>query len=91
MSKPAPSARTKRSRSVTKPSTTPARPAPAPAAAASADQRHALIARCAYFRAEARGFSGGDPVVDWLASEREVDALLSGGDAPRGARKTHEK
>jgi hypothetical protein len=30
-------------------------------------------------RAAARGFSGGDPVADWLDSEREVDALLSNG------------
>ncbi len=43
----------------------------------SADQRRALIAERAYLRAEQRGFSGGDPINDWLDSEREVDALLS--------------
>jgi hypothetical protein len=42
-----------------------------------AEQRHALIAERAYRRAQQRGFKGGDPVEDWLASEREVDALLS--------------
>jgi hypothetical protein len=37
----------------------------------SADQRHAA----------ARSFDGGDAVADWLASEQDVDALLSrGGD-----------
>jgi hypothetical protein len=41
------------------------------------DQRRALIAELAYFRAEQRGFTGGDPVADWLTSEREVDELLS--------------
>jgi len=43
----------------------------------SADQRHAMIAERAYLRAELRGFQGGDPVVDWLEGEKEVDALLS--------------
>jgi DUF2934 family protein len=42
----------------------------------SAEQRHALIAETAYRRAERRGFQGGDPVADWLESEKEVDALL---------------
>ena len=42
----------------------------------SAEQRHALIAESAYRRAERRGFQGGDPVADWLESEKEVDALL---------------
>ena len=36
-----------------------------------------MIAESAYLRAEARGFKGGDPVQDWLDSERDVDALLS--------------
>jgi hypothetical protein len=43
----------------------------------SALERHAMIAENAYFRAAARGFQEGDPVADWLASEREVDALLA--------------
>lgn len=43
----------------------------------SAEQRHALIAERAYLRAELRGFAEGDPVADWLESEKEVDALLS--------------
>ncbi len=43
----------------------------------SAAERRALIAESAYLRAEQRGFSGGDPVADWLESEREVDALLA--------------
>lgn len=38
--------------------------------------REEMIAVAAYFRAEHRGFDGGDPVVDWLAAESEVDAML---------------
>ena len=43
----------------------------------SAEQRHSMIAESAYRRAERRGFTGGDPVADWLDSEKEVDALLA--------------
>lgn len=38
--------------------------------------RHLSIAEAAYFRAQNRGAEGGDPVDDWLAAEREVDARL---------------
>jgi hypothetical protein len=43
----------------------------------SAEQRRGMIAEAAYRRAERRGFDGGDPVADWLESEREVDVLMS--------------
>jgi len=39
-------------------------------------QRAALIARAAYFRAMHRGFSPGHEMTDWLAAEAEVDAEL---------------
>lgn len=45
--------------------------------AVTAEQRHMMIAESAYRRAERRGFATGDPMADWLESEREVDALLS--------------
>jgi hypothetical protein len=35
-----------------------------------------MIAEAAYFRAERRGFDGGDPVRDWAEAEAEVDARL---------------
>jgi chromosome segregation ATPase len=35
-----------------------------------------MIADAAYFRAERRGFNGGDPVADWLEAEAEVDTGL---------------
>ncbi len=83
MSKSAPSGRAKRGGSAGNTTTT-QQPAPATrltTPSVSPDQRHAMIAETAYLRAAARGFSGGDPVADWLASERDVDALLSDGHA----------
>lgn len=40
------------------------------------EERHELIARAAYLKAEKRGFVGGDPVEDWLSAEAEVEAQL---------------
>lgn len=39
-------------------------------------ERELRIAEAAYFRAERRGFVGGDPVADWIDAEQEVDAEL---------------
>jgi len=41
--------------------------------------RNELIQLTAYHKAESRGFSGGDPELDWLEAEQEVDRLLLGG------------
>ena len=43
----------------------------------SSEQRRQMIAEAAYFRAERRGFSGGDPIADWLEAEAEVDTNLA--------------
>lgn len=43
----------------------------------SEKQRIHMIEEAAYFKAEQRGFQDGDPVADWLMSEKEVDSLLS--------------
>ena len=43
----------------------------------SADERHQMIAEAAYYRAERRGFAGGDLVVDWLAAEAELNERLT--------------
>lgn len=40
------------------------------------EERYRLIAEAAYFRAEARGFQGGDPVADWLEAEAEINRKL---------------
>jgi len=36
-----------------------------------------MIAEAAYLRAERRGFAPGGEHEDWMAAEREVDALLN--------------
>jgi hypothetical protein len=41
------------------------------------EERREMIAKAAYFRAERRGFCGGDPVTDWLEAETGVDAELA--------------
>lgn len=46
------------------------------------EQRAALIAEAAYFRAERRGFEPGHETEDWLAAEAEVDAHLLQGASP---------
>lgn len=40
------------------------------------EQRSALIAEAAFFRAEKRGFALGSEVEDWLTAESEVNAKL---------------
>jgi len=47
------------------------------ALAAAKPDLSALTAERAYFRAERRGFAPGHELEDWLAAEREVEALLS--------------
>ncbi|MDF1584009.1 MAG: DUF2934 domain-containing protein [Methyloprofundus sp.] len=32
-----------------------------------------MIARCAYYKAEQRGFVAGDELEDWYAAEQEVN------------------
>jgi len=45
----------------------------------TASEREQLIAEAAYYRAERRGFQGGDPVQDWIEAEVEVERTLSTG------------
>lgn len=40
------------------------------------EERHRMIAETAYFLAQERGFTGGDPVSDWIEAERRVDQQL---------------
>lgn len=46
--------------------------------------RHRMIAEAAYYIAEKRHFSGGDPVSDWLEAEAFIDQVLS---AAKGKRR----
>jgi hypothetical protein len=53
---------------------------PAPAFSArrlmEPEEREAMIAEAAYYRAEARGFEAGHELEDWLSAEAEIDLLL---------------
>jgi hypothetical protein len=63
---------------VSKPKTTkPTTVAPPTRTQVSEDTRRAMIAEAAYLRAERRGFAPGGEHEDWMAAEREVDALLN--------------
>lgn len=46
------------------------------------ENRLAMIAEAAYFRAERRGFDPGHEVSDWLEAEAAVDAAIKRGDSP---------
>ena len=48
------------------------------------EQRLAMIAQAAYFRAERRGFTPGYEAEDWLAAESEVDTALTLGAVSSG-------
>jgi rubrerythrin len=56
-----------------------------PCSAVSTEERHRMIAEAAYFRAERRGFKGGDSFQDWLAAESEIDKLLGTPSQPQEA------
>ena len=43
---------------------------------ATSGLRERMIAEAAYFKAERRGFNGGDAVRDWCEAEAEIDAQL---------------
>ena len=49
-----------------------------------AGERFCMISDAAYYRALSRGFSGGDPLQDWLTAEAEIDAMLMSGSARTG-------
>lgn len=40
------------------------------------EERYRMIAVAAYYRAEKRGFIGGDPAQDWVDAEAEVERLI---------------
>ncbi len=42
----------------------------------SPEERQRMIGEAAYFRALERGFTGGDPLDDWLVAEREIGRAL---------------
>ena len=41
------------------------------------EERQAMIAEAAYFKAEQRNFSPGHEELDWLEAEREIESMLA--------------
>ncbi len=54
-------------------------PKPGQASTVPAEQRRHYIEMAAYYIAERRGFAPGDPLVDWVQAEAEIDRLLAEG------------
>ncbi len=55
----------------------PGEPSPAPAGVPVApEQRRAMIAEAAYYRAERRGFEPGYEIDDWCSAERDIERAL---------------
>jgi len=48
----------------------------------SAERRHWMIARAAYYFSQQRGFAPGHELDDWLAAESKIDAALGRNEAP---------
>lgn len=73
------------SKRVSKPASSTRKAAPKAVQVPTAEERASMIAVAAYYKAEQRGFSEGDPQRDWWEAEREIDALLttSGGRGKR--------
>ncbi len=40
-------------------------------------ERHELIAKIAFLKAERRGFQGGSPEQDWFDAEAEINAVIT--------------
>jgi hypothetical protein len=45
--------------------------------AVTTEERVSMVAEAAYYKAEHRGFSDGNPEHDWWEAEREIDAMLA--------------
>ena len=46
-------------------------------AAISPEHRYHMIGTAAYFKAQQRGFEAGYHVQDWIAAEKDIDAMLN--------------
>jgi hypothetical protein len=57
----------------------------------STDERQRMIAETAYFHALERGFTGGDPLDDWLIAEREINHLLPSPQQQKQERAAYDK
>ena len=55
------------------------KPSSAPAPVLTSEQRNHYVSVAAFYIAERRGFTLGNPADDWLAAEAEVDRLIASG------------
>jgi len=55
------------------------KPSTAPKPVLSTEQRNHFVAVAAFYIAERRGFTLGNPTDDWIAAEEEVDRLIASG------------
>ncbi|OQW89996.1 MAG: hypothetical protein BWK72_01810 [Rhodoferax ferrireducens] len=62
-----------------KASATQLKPSTAPVPVLSSEQRTHYVSVAAFYIAERRGFTLGNPADDWLAAEAEVDRLIASG------------
>lgn len=69
-----PEAKAKPKASIAKP-----KAVPTAKAALSAEQRNNYVEVAAFYIAERRGFTPGNPADDWIAAELEVDRLIASG------------
>lgn len=51
----------------------------APKPTLTTEQRNHYVSVAAFYIAERRGFTLGDPAADWLAAEAEIDRLIASG------------
>lgn len=58
------------------PATSTSSPGQNPGPGITEEERGRMIAENAYYRAQQRGFNGGQAIDDWLAAEREINRLL---------------
>ncbi|GAB4215643.1 MAG: hypothetical protein Fur007_14020 [Rhodoferax sp.] len=55
------------------------KPSSAPRPVLTAEQRNHYVSVAAFYIAERRGFTLGDPAQDWLEAEAEIDRLIASG------------
>ena len=62
-----------------KASATKLKPSTAPMPVLTTEQRNHYVSVAAFYIAERRGFTLGNPADDWMAAEAEVDRLIASG------------
>jgi pyruvate/2-oxoglutarate dehydrogenase complex dihydrolipoamide acyltransferase (E2) component len=79
VAEPAPKAPAKKAPARKTAEDTALKPSTAPAPTITAEQRNHYVSVAAFYIAERRGFTLGDPGLDWLEAEAEIDRLIASG------------